>query len=91
MISARFAALPFNITVIHTYAPTSSSSDEDIESFYSDIEDALTQTDKKDIIIVTGDWNAKVGQDNTDWTSVMGKYGFGDRNERGERLLEFVT
>ena len=91
VISARFAAMPFNITVIHIYAPTSSSSDEDIESFYSDVEDALTQTDKKDIIIVTGDWNAKVGQDNTDWTSVMGKYGYGDRNERGERLLEFAT
>ena len=53
--------------------------------------DALTQTDKKDIIIVTGYWNAKVGQDNTDWTSVMGKYGYGGRNERGERLLEFAT
>ena len=90
--SARFAAMPFDITVIHTYyAPTSSSSDEDIESFYSDVEDALTQTDKKDIIILTGDWNAKIGQDNTDWTSVMGKYGYGDRNERGERLLEFAT
>ena len=55
--------MPFDITVIHTYAPTASSSDEDIESFYSDVEDALTQTDKKDIIILTGDWNAKVGQD----------------------------
>ena len=91
LISAKFAATPFDITVIHAYAPTSSSTDEDIESFYSDIEDALAQTGKKDIIILTGDWNAKVGQDNTDWTSVMGKYGYGDRNERGERLLEFAT
>ena len=66
LISARFAAMPFDITVIQTYAPTSAASDEDIESFYRDVEDALTQTDKKDIIILTGDWNAKVGQDNTD-------------------------
>ena len=91
VISARFVAMPFDITVIHTYAPTSSSSDEDIESFYSEDEEALTQTDKKDIIILTGHWNAKVGQDNTDWASFMGKYGYGDRNERGERLLEFAT
>ena len=91
IISARFDAAPFKITVIHVYAPTSSSSEEDIEAFYSDIEDALAKTDKKDIIILTGDWNAKVGHDNTDWKSVMGKYGYGDRNERGERLLEFAT
>ena len=68
-----------------------SSSEEDIEAFYNDIEEALTKTDKKDIIILTGDWNAKIGNDNTDWKSVMGKYGYGDRNERGERLLEFAT
>ncbi|CAF1527450.1 unnamed protein product [Adineta ricciae] len=91
VIAARFAAAPFDISVIHAYAPTSSSSDEDIKAFYSDIEHALAQTGKKDIIILTGDWNTKVGHDNTDWTSVMGKYGYGDRNERGERLLEFAT
>ena len=91
IISARFDAAPFKISVIHVYAPTSSSSEEDIEAFYNDIEEALTKTDKKDIIILTGDWNAKIGNDNTDWKSVMGKYGYGDRNERGERLLEFAT
>ncbi|CAF4866547.1 unnamed protein product [Rotaria socialis] len=79
------------ISVIHVYAPTSSSSEEDIEAFYNDIEQALAKTDKKDVLILTGDWNAKIGNDNTDWKSVMGKYGYGDRNERGERLLEFAT
>jgi len=91
IISARFDAAPFKFSVIHVYAPTSSSSEEDIEAFYNDIEVALTKTDKKDITILTGDWNAKIGNDNTDWKSVMGKYGYGDRNERGERLLEFAT
>ena len=91
IISARFDAAPFKISVIHVYAPTSSSSEEDIEAFYNDIEEALTKTDKKDILMLTGDWNAKIGNDNTDWKSVMGKYGYGDRNERGERLLEFAT
>jgi hypothetical protein len=91
IISARFDAAPSKISVIHVYAPTSSSSEEDIEAFYNDIEEALSKTDKKDITILTGDWNAKIGNDNTDWKSVMGKYGYGDRNERGERLLEFAT
>jgi hypothetical protein len=40
---------------------------------------------------MSGDWNAKIGNDNTGWNSVMGRYGFGDRNDRGERLLEFAT
>ena len=90
IITARFDAVPFKMTVIHVYAPTSSSSEEDIEAFYSDIEDVLSKTDQKDVIILTGDWNAKVGTNNTEWESVMGRYGYGDRNERGERLLEFA-
>ncbi|CAF3185587.1 unnamed protein product [Rotaria socialis] len=67
VITARFNAIPFKLTVIHVYVPTSASSDDDIEIFYDSIEHALTQTPKKDIIIVTGDWNAKIGSDNTHW------------------------
>ncbi|CAF3362866.1 unnamed protein product [Rotaria socialis] len=73
------------------YAPTSASSDDEIEIFYDSIEHALTQTPKKDIIIVTSDWNAKIGSDNTHLESVMGRYGYEDRNERSDRLLEFAT
>ena len=91
VITARFNATPFKLTVIHVYAPTSASSDDEIEIFYDSIEHALTQTPKEDIIIVTGDWNAKIGSDNTHWESVMGRYGYGDRNERGDRLLEFAA
>jgi exonuclease III len=91
IISARFDRVRFKISVIHVYTPTSSSSEEDIEAFYNHIEDALAKTDKKDIIILTRDWNAKIGNDNTDWKFAMGKYGYGNGNERGERLLEFVT
>jgi len=90
IISARFDAAPFKISIIHVYAPTSASSEEDIEAFYNDIEEIIAKTDKKDVIILTGDWNAKIGTDNADWKSVMGRYGYGDRNERGERLLEFA-
>ena len=91
VITARFDSAPYKITVIHAYAPTAASSDEDIEAFYSILEDALAKVHKKDIIIITGDWNAKIGSDNTDWKSVIGRYGYGDRNERGERLLEFAA
>ena len=79
------------MTVIHVYAPTSLSSEEDIAVFYSGIEDVLTKTVQKNVIILTGDWNAKVGNDNTEWKFTMGRYGYGDRNEPGERLLEFAT
>ncbi|CAF3342873.1 unnamed protein product [Rotaria socialis] len=91
IISPRFDAASFKISVIHLYAPRSSSSEEDIEAFYNDIEEALTKTDKKDIAILAGDWNAKIGNDNTNWKSVMGKYGYGDRNECRQRLLQFAT
>jgi exonuclease III len=66
IISTRFDAVPFKISVIHVYAPTSSSSEEDIEAFYNDIKVVLAQTDRKDLIILTGDWNAKIGNDNSD-------------------------
>ena len=65
IISVRFEAVPFKITVIHVYALTSASSDEDIEAFYSDIEGTLAKTGKSDVLILT-DWNAKVGADNAD-------------------------
>ncbi|CAF4075711.1 unnamed protein product [Rotaria magnacalcarata] len=75
VITARFNATPFQLTLIHVYAPTSTSSDDEIEIFYDSIEHALTRTPKKDIIIVTDDWNAKIGSDNTHWESMMGRYG----------------
>ncbi|CAM4843826.1 unnamed protein product [Rotaria magnacalcarata] len=82
VITARFSATPFKLTVIHVYAPKSASSDDEIEIFYDSIEHALTQTAKMDIIIVTGDWDAKIGSDNIHWKSVMARYEYGDINER---------
>ena len=92
VITARFDAAPCKITVIHVYAPTSAISNEDIETFYNILEDALATVHKKDIIIIiNGDWNAKIGSDNADWKSVMGRYGYGARNERGKRLPVFAA
>ncbi|CAF5190863.1 unnamed protein product, partial [Rotaria magnacalcarata] len=91
IITARFNATPFNVTIIHVYAPTSDSSEDEIETFYDCVEETIIKAPKKDVIIITGGWNAKVGTDNTGWESVMGRYGYGSRNERGERLLEFAA
>ncbi|CAF1329573.1 unnamed protein product [Adineta ricciae] len=91
LITARFMAIPFNITVINVYAPTSEASNDDIETFYDDLEDTILKTPKKDILIITGDSSAKVGDDNAGWEHAMGKHGYGKRNERGEQLLEFAT
>ena len=88
---ARFNATPFNVTIIHVYAPTAESSEYDIESFYDGVENGIAEVPRKDIIIIIGDWNAKVGDNNLGWESVMGRHGYGKRNERGERLLEFAA
>ena len=62
MISARFQGKPFNITVIQVYAPTSNAEKAEVEQFY---EDLLELTPKKDVLFIIGDWNAKVGSQET--------------------------
>ena len=59
MISVRFQGKPFNIMVI--YAPTSNAEEAEVEWFYEDLEDLLELTTKKDVLLIIGDWNAKVG------------------------------
>ena len=63
MISVHFQGKPFNITVIQVYAPTSSA--EEAERFYEDLQDLLELTPKKDVLFIIGDWNAKVGSQET--------------------------
>ena len=60
MISVRFQGKPFNITVIQVYAPTSNDEEAEVERFYEDLQDLLELTPKKDVLFITGDWNAKV-------------------------------
>ena len=85
MISVRFQGKSFNITVIQVYAPTSNA--EEAEQFYEDFQDLLELTPKKDVLFIIGDWNAKVGSQET--PGVPGKFGLGIRNEAGQRLIEF--
>ncbi|XP_055257368.1 craniofacial development protein 2-like [Moschus berezovskii] len=87
MISVRFQGKPFNITVIQVYAPTSNAEEAEVEQFYEDLQDLLELTPKKDVLFIIGDWNAKVGSQET--PGVTGKFGLGARNEAGQRLIEF--
>ena len=87
MISVRLQGKPFNITVIQGYAPTSNTEEAEAEWFYEDLQDLLELTSKKDVLFIIGDWNAKVGIQET--PGVTGKFGLGMRNEAGQRLIEF--
>ncbi|ESN90896.1 hypothetical protein HELRODRAFT_182479 [Helobdella robusta] len=90
MMYARFKGYPRDIDVVVAYAPTMDHSDAEIEAFYDQLEQTLNVLPKKDVKIITGDWNAKIGRNNIGFEEVMGKYGIGNRNNRGERLLEFA-
>ena len=65
MISVRFQGKPFNITVIQVYAPTSDAEEAEVERFYEDRQDFLELTPKKDILFIIGEWNIKVGSQET--------------------------
>ena len=82
-----FQGKPFNITVIQDYAPTSSTEEAEVEWFYEDLQDLLELTPKKDVLFIKGDWNSKVGSQET--PGVTGKFGLGIHNEAGQRLIEF--
>ena len=77
----------FNITVIQVYAPSSNAEEMEVERFYEDLQDLLELTPKKDVLFFLGDWNAKVGSQET--PGVTGKFGIGMRNEAGRRPIEF--
>ena len=87
MISVHFQGKPFNKTVIQVYAPTSNTEEVEVEWFYEDLQDLLELTRPKDVLFTIGDWNAKVGSQET--SGVTGKFGLGIRNEAGQRLIEF--
>ena len=87
MISVCFQGKSFNITVIQVYVLTSNAEEAGVEWFYEDLQDLLELTPKKDVLFIIGDWNAKVGSQET--PGVTGKFGLGIRNEAGQRLTDF--
>ena len=82
MISVRFQGKPFNITVSQAYAPTRNTEEAEVEWFYEDLQDLLELTSKKDVLFIIGDWNAKVGSQET--PGGTGKFGLGIQNEAGK-------
>ena len=86
MISVRFQGKPFNITGIQAYASTSNAEEAEVELFYEDLQDLLELTPTKDVLFIMGDWNAKVGSQET--PGVTGKFGLGMRNEAGQGLIK---
>ena len=87
MISVRFQGNPYNILVIQAYAPTSNAEEAEIERYYEDLQDLLELTPKNYVLFIIGDWNAKVGSEET--PGVTGKFGLEVQNEAGQRLIEF--
>ena len=87
MISVRLQGTPFNIMVIQVYAPTSNADETEVEWFYEDLQDLSELTPQKGVLFIIGDWNAKVGSQET--PGVTGKFGLGMQNEAGQRLIEF--
>ena len=87
MIAVHFPGKPFNIMVIQAYAPTSNAEEAEVEQFYEDLQDLLELTPQKDALFIIGDWDAKVGSQET--PGVTGKFGLGRWNEAWQRLIEF--
>ena len=73
--------------VIQAYATTSNAEEAEVKRFYEDLQDLLELTPKKYVLFIIGDWNAKVGNQET--AGVTGKFGLGVQNEAGQRLIEF--
>ena len=84
MICVHFQGKLFNITIIQACVPTSNAEEAEVEWSYDDLQEL---TPKKDVLFIIGDWNEKVGNQET--PGVISKFGLGVRNEAGQRLIEF--
>ena len=84
MISVCFQGKPFNITVIQVSASTSNTEEAEVKWFYEDLQDLLELTPQKDVLVIIGDWNAKVGSQEI--PGVTGKFGLGVPDETGQRV-----
>ena len=84
MISVHFQGKPFNIIVIQTYTPISNAEEAEFEQLYEDLQELLELTLKKDDLFIIGDWNAKVGSQET------GKFSLELQNEVGKSLIRVL-
>ena len=86
VVMMKLQGKPFNISIIQVYAPTKDYSEEDIQLCYEEIQEAIKYTNMNEALFVMGDFNAKVGTEVME--DIAGKFGIGNRSERGDRLVE---
>ena len=87
-MTVRLRASPFDITIIQVYPPTSSYGDSDVNEFYRELQSLIDQTPKQDILVVQGDWNAKIEEDaQEDWREACGPSCNPETSDRGLKLL----
>ena len=85
----RLQCKPVNMTVLQVYAPTYTAEEEEMGEFYDKVQHVVDEIPRGNVLYVIGDWNAKVGQDETNGTT--GRFGLGERDERGDQLVEFCS
>lgn len=92
LIKITFSAKPTNLRIIQAYKPTIQRSDEEEEYIYNQIETVISTIHKKEHVIILDDWNAKVGEGQSEehLKGCIGEYGLGTQNTRGERLIQFA-
>ena len=83
MNSVHFQGKPFSITVIQAYAPISNTEEAEVEWFYEDLQDLLELTPKKYVLFIIGDWNAKVGSQETPGVTGKSALEYGMKQGKG--------
>ena len=89
VLMVKLKGNPFDTTIIQVYAPTESHSEQEMDMFYEEVDKAKKQAGSQDIVIVMGDWNAKIGRGREG--EIVGPFGLGVRNDRGDRLYEWCA
>uniref|UniRef100_A0A8D8SEP2 Craniofacial development protein 2 n=1 Tax=Cacopsylla melanoneura TaxID=428564 RepID=A0A8D8SEP2_9HEMI len=88
VIAMKITSDPVDTLIIQVYMPTSNATDDFVDEIYKQIEEVIEENGKGQIkTIIMGDWNSVVGDQSME--GIVGKYGYGKRNERGEKLIEF--
>ena len=85
---ARFQTRFVKVTIIQCYAPTNDHNDEDKDKFYNQLQSSINKTPSHDLLLLMGDFNAKIGNDNISVERTIGTHGIGLLNQNGERLFE---
>lgn len=91
IISIKIKAQPMDINIVQVYAPTSTATDGAIEEFYSDLETTISKVPNRELLVILGDMNSKIGENANQLAKCAGRFGLGKRNERGERLIQFAA